>query len=192
RQTMEKANAEMDVALGTAAGGASAKLEAAMGAVMEKLDRQIIQIGDSIGAMQQAMGEQGDQARRHIEASVSHSVEVQKSLLADFQHVVQSLSDQLRAALEEALVSVGQRFAELSTSMRAIEGALTSQKVALEAASREARKTAQAFGESATSVRAATVPLVTVGDKFSGVTEKLAASVQTTLETLSVAKEEVA
>lgn len=192
RQTMEKANAEMDVALGTAAGGASAKLEAAMGAVMEKLDRQIIQIGDSIGAMQQAMGEQGDQARRHIEASVSHSVEVQKSLLADFQHVVQSLSDQLRAALEEALVSVGQRFAELSTSMRAIEGALTSQKVALEAASREARKTAQAFGESATSVRAATVPLVTVGDKFSGATEKLAASVQTTLETLSVAKEEVA
>jgi len=192
RQTMENANAEMDAALGTAAGGASAKLELAMGAVMEKLDRQIVQIGDSIGAMQRAMGEQGDQARKHIEDSVSHSAEIQKSVLAELQHVVQSLSAQLRAAVEEALVSVGQRFGELSMSMRAIEGALTSQKVALEAASGEARKTAQALGESASSVRAATVPLVTVGDKFSGATEKLAASVATTLETLEGAKEEVA
>lgn len=192
RQTMEKANAEMDTALGSAAGGASAKLEAAMGSVMEKLDRQIGQIGQNLDSMQRAMGEQGEQARKQMESSVSHSAEIQKSVLADLQGVVEGISAQLRSAVSNALTSVGERFEELSTSMRGIEGALMSQKVALEAASGEARKTAQAFGESATSVRAATAPLVTVGDKFSGATEKLSGSVEATLETLVAVKEEIA
>jgi Mg2+ and Co2+ transporter CorA len=192
RQTLEKANAEMDASLGAAAGGASAKLEAAMGVVMDKLDRQIGQIGESLGAMQRTMGEQGDQARQQIEASVSRSAEVQKSVLADLQETVGSVSAQLRAAVEEALASVGQRFGELSTSMRAIEGALTSQKVALEAASGEARRTAQAFGESATSVRAATQPLITVGDRLSGATERMATGVEATLKALEVARDQIA
>lgn len=192
RQTLEKANAEMDASLGAAAGGASAKLEAAMGVVMDKLDRQVGQIGESLGAMQRAMGAQGDQARQQIEASVSRSAEVQKSVLADLQETVGAVSAQLRAAVEEALASVGQRFGELSTSMRAIEGALTSQKVALEAASGEARRTAQAFGESATSVRAATQPLITVGDRFSGATERMATGVEATLKALEAARDQIA
>lgn len=192
RQTMEKANAEMDASLGAAAGGASTKLEAAMGLVMDKLDRQIGQIGENLGAMQRTMGEQGDHARQQIEASVSHSAEIQKSVLADLQATVGSVSAQLRAVVEEALASVGQRFGDLSTSMRAIEGALTSQKVALEAASGEARMTAQAFGESATSVRAATQPLITVSEKFSGATERMATGVEATLEALQAAREEIA
>ena len=129
RQTMEKANADMDAALGAAAGGASAKLEAAMGTVMGKLDEQI--------------------------------------------------------------VAVGERFGELAISMQAIEGALSTQKVVLERASAEARNTAQAFAESATSVRAATAPLLSAGDKFTSATEQLAASVGTTLETLGAAKDDI-
>lgn len=191
RQTMEKANAEVDASLGAAAGGASAKLEAAMGLVMEKLDRQVGQIGESLSAMQRTMGEQGDHARQQIEASVSHSAEIQKSALADLQETVGTVSAQLRNAVEEALASVGQRFGELSTSMRAIEGALTSQKVALEATAGEARKTAQAFGESATSVRAATAPLMAVSDKFSGATERMATGVEATLEALESARDAI-
>ncbi|MDW9530069.1 anti-phage defense protein ZorA [Sinorhizobium meliloti] len=122
RQTMEKANAEMDAALSAAAGGASAKLEASMGLVLDKLDRQIGKIGDSLQAMQKSMGEQGDATRKHIEASVSHTAEMQKSVLADLQDTVQGISAQLRNAVAEAIASVGQRFDELGTSMRAIEG----------------------------------------------------------------------
>ncbi|MBB4015709.1 Mg2+ and Co2+ transporter CorA [Chelatococcus caeni] len=192
RQTMEKANAEMDASLGAAAGGASAKLEAAMGLVMEKLDRQIGQIGESLTNMQRTMGEQGDYTRQQIEASVSHSAEIQKSVLADLQETVGSVSAQLRNAVEEALASVGQRFGELSTSMRAIEGALMNQKVALETTAGEARKTAQAFGESATSVRTATAPLVTVSDKFSGATERMATGVESTLKAIEAARDAIA
>jgi ABC-type transporter Mla subunit MlaD len=94
--------------------------------------------------------------------------------------------------MEEALISIGQRFNELSTSMRAIEGALTSQKVALEATSGEARKTAQALGESASSVRTATAPLMAVGTNFANASEKLASSVDSTLAALGTAKDEVA
>lgn len=191
RQTMEKANAEMDASLGAAAGGASAKLEAAMGLVMEKLNGQVGQIGESLAAMQRTMGEQGDHARQQIEASVSHSSEIQKSVLANLQETVGSVSAQLRVAVEEALASVGQRFGDLSTSMRAIEGALTSQKVALEATAGEARKTAQAFGESATSVRAATAPLMAVSDKFSGATERMATGVEATLNALETSREAI-
>ncbi|MBE0701622.1 MAG: anti-phage defense protein ZorA, partial [Afipia sp.] len=191
RQTMEKANAEMDASLGAAAGGASAKLEAAMGLVMDKLDGQIGQIGESLVAMQRTMGEQGDHARQQIEASVSHSAELQKSVLTDLQETVGSVTAQLRNAVEDALASVGQRFGELSTSMRAIEGALTNQKVALEATAGEARKTAQAFGESATSVRSATAPLITVSEKFSGATERMATGVEATLNTLESARDAI-
>ncbi|AMS40143.1 anti-phage ZorAB system protein ZorA [Aminobacter aminovorans] len=130
RQTMEKANADMDAALGQAASGASAKLEAAMGNVMGKLDEQIIGVGAS--------------------------------------------------------------FAALSKSMTAIEGALASQRLALEGASDEARKTAHAFAESAGSVRTATAPLTKAGEKFANATEQLATSVATTLETLNAAKDEIA
>ncbi len=192
RQTMEKANAEMDASLGAAAGGASAKLEAAMGLVMNKLDGQIGQIGENLSAMQRTMGEQGDHARQQIEASVSHSAEIQKSVLADLQETVGSVSTQLRNAVGEALASVGQRFGELSTSMRGIEGALTNQKAALEATAGEARKTAQAIGESATSVRAATAPLIAVGEKFSGATERMATGVEATLKALESARDAIA
>ncbi|MDQ0509568.1 anti-phage ZorAB system protein ZorA [Ancylobacter amanitiformis] len=192
RKTLEKANAEVDSALGQAAGGASAKLEAAMGLVMEKLDRQISQMGDNVGDMQRAMGEQGEQTRRQIDASVHHSAEVQKLVLTDLHAAAQGLSERLRTAVELALTAVGQRFGDLSVSMRAIEGALASQKVALEATSGEARKTAQAFGETASSVRAATAPLITVGTSLSGATEKLASSVGTTLEALQAAREQIA
>lgn len=192
RLTMEKANSEMDAALGAAAGSASAKLEGAMGRVMEKLDRQIGQIGDSLGAMQRAMGEQGDQARRNIEASVSRSADVQKAMLSDLQGVVQGIAGQLKSAVEEALASVRAHFDELATSMRSIQGALAGQRLALEAASGEARRTAEAFGESAVSVRVATAPLANVGDKFLDATQKLAVTVETTLGTLQMAKEEIA
>ena len=59
----------------------------------------------------------------------------------------------------------------------------------LEGASIEARSTAQAFAESATSVRTATAPLIIAGDKFTSATEQLATSVGTTLNSLTAAKD---
>lgn len=192
RQTLEKANSEVDIALGQAAGGASARLEAAMGRVMEKLDGQIAQVGDNLGAMQRAMGEQADRTRAEMDASVSRSAQAQNQAMADLHSAAQTVAERLKAAADEALVAVGQRFAELAVSMRAIEGALTSQKVALEAASGEVRKTAEAFGESAASVRSASAPLISVGSTFSGATQKLSDSVGATLEALTAAKGEIA
>lgn len=95
-------------------------------------------------------------------------------------------------ALSEPIGQISQHFLDLASSMRAIEQAMQNQKVALEATSVEARRTADAFEESATSVRAATTPLITVGDRFSGASEKLATSVEATLESLRTTKEEVA
>lgn len=94
-------------------------------------------------------------------------------------------------SLNDPIRKISQHFIDLSSSMRSIEQAMLNQKAALEATSVEARKTADAFGESATSVRSATAPLVTVGDRFVGSTERLANSVETTLESLRVAKEQV-
>jgi hypothetical protein len=162
KETLERANGEMDRNLGAAANGASEKLEAAMGVVLGKLDGQVGQIGDSIGAFQGAMGQQAD-----------------------------ALTARLRDTLDVALEQAKQQFADLSTSMRSIEGALTSQKVALEAASSEVRRTSEAFGESASSVRLASAPLLAIGERFTGATDRLATSVDSTLATLTGAKEEM-
>jgi chromosome segregation ATPase len=162
RETLERANGEMDRNLGAAASSASEKLEAAMGIVLGKLNGQVGQIGDSVGAFQGAMGQQAD-----------------------------ALTARLRETLDVALEQAKQQFADLSASMRSIEGALTSQKVALEAASAEVRRTSEAFGESATSVRMASAPLLAIGERFTGATDKLAVSVDGTLATLNGAKEEM-
>ncbi|MDQ0395550.1 anti-phage ZorAB system protein ZorA [Labrys monachus] len=105
---------------------------------------------------------------------------------------LESAMGNVMGKLDEQIIGVGARFGELARSMQAIEGALASQRVALEGASAEARNTAQAFAESAGSVRTATAPLMNVGDKFSSASEKLAASVGATLETLNGAKDQMA
>ncbi|CDX43778.1 conserved membrane hypothetical protein [Mesorhizobium sp. SOD10] len=192
RQTVEKANAEIDTALGTAASGASTKLEAAMGLVMDKLDKRIGELGDGLQTMQRTMGEHGDAARRQIEVSVSQSTDMQKAVLSELEATVQGISGRISSAVEDAVASVGRRFDELAASMRAIEGALIGQKAALEGASSEARKTAEALGKSAQSVQAATAPLVSVGDRFSLATEKMTEGVTATLDALKLAQSEMA
>ncbi len=162
RETLERANGEMDKKLGAAANGASEKLEAAMGVVLGKLDGQVTRIGDSVGAFQGAMGQQAD-----------------------------ALTSRLRTELDVALERAKQQFAELAASMRAIEGALTSQKVALEAASGEVRRTSEAFGESARGVQMASAPLLSIGERFTGATSRLSSSVDNTLAALTSTKEEI-
>lgn len=94
--------------------------------------------------------------------------------------------------LDEQIVGVGESFAALARSMQAIEGALSSQRAALEDASTEAHNVAKAFTETAGSVRTAAVPLAKAGEQFANATEQLAISVSTTLETLNGAKVEIA
>lgn len=180
RQTLEKANSEMDQALGGAAKGASDKLEAAMGVVLGKLEQQIGQLGVH-----------SEQTRAGLEASVSRSSEMQQTVLAGLESTVKSISAQLRGAIETATASVDERFRDLGLSMRAVENALRNQKVALEGASAEAGKTAEAFEQSAQSVRTATAPLTTVGNQFSKATETLAESVAETLKVLSTTQEQI-
>ncbi len=180
RQTLEKANSEMDQALGGAAKGASDRLEAAMGVVLGKLEQQIGQLGVH-----------SEQTRAGLEASVSRSSEMQQTVLAGLESTVESISAQLRGAIETATASVDERFRDLGLSMCAVEDALRNQKVALEGASAEAGKTAEAFGQSAQSVRTATAPLTTVGNQFSKATETLAESVAETLKVLSTTQEQI-
>jgi hypothetical protein len=180
RQTLEKANSEMDQALGDAAKGASDKLEAAMGVVLGKLEQQIAQLGAH-----------SEQTRAGLEASVSRSSEMQQAVLAGLESTVESISSKLRGAIETATVMVDERFRDLGLSMRSVEDALRNQKVALEGASAEAGKTAEAFGHSAQSVRTATEPLITVGTQFSKATEALEESVAETLEVMSTTQEQI-
>ena len=180
RLTLEKANSEMDAALGGAAKGASDKLESAMGAVLEKLDAQIGQFGAH-----------SEQTRAQLSESVSVSADMQKAVLGGLESTVSTISEQLRGAVEAAVASVEQRFSDLSTSMRSIEDALRGQKVALEGASLQASRTADAFGQSAQSVERATAPLTSVGAQFSSASERLAASVAETMATMKEARESI-
>jgi hypothetical protein len=160
KETLERANGELDANLGAAANGASSKLEAAMGVILGKLEGQVSQISNAVGDFQGAMGQQAE-----------------------------ALTGRLREAVDVALEQAKKQFAELSTSMRSIEAALTSQKVALEAASGEVRRTSEAFGESANSVRLASAPLLAISERFTGATNNLATSVDSTLAALMSAKE---
>lgn len=150
----------------------------------QSFEESSTQSRNSLTAVVESLRQTMEKANSDLDASLGAAASGASSKL-------ESAMSTVMGKLDAQIVAVGERFGELALAMRAIEGALTNQKAALEGASVEARRTAEAFAESATSVRTATAPLLSAGDKFTSATERLAGSVGATLEALATAKDQV-
>jgi hypothetical protein len=126
KETFERANQKLDSDLSSAAAGASAKLEGAMGQAMGILESQINNLVAGIGA------------------SISR----------------------FSGALESA------------------QGALVNQAQAIGESTSQTRQVADAFARTAQDVRTASAPLVEVGERISGATEQMAASISAAVASL--------
>ncbi|WP_131829923.1 anti-phage ZorAB system protein ZorA [Consotaella salsifontis] len=182
RQTMERANTQVAHALGQAAGGASDKLEAAMGRVLEKLEAQVGAISNDIGRYQSEM-------RSDIEATGARLATARQEAADSLTAVSRELSESLKAGTSGIVGAISAEFDRLTQTIRTLESSLQGQSTAIAATTSETRKTADAFHETAASVRLASQPLAQVGDRFAHATDTMAANLAETLGALQSAQQ---
>lgn len=199
KETLERANADVAVGLGAAAGNASSKLEEAMGKVMGKLDGQIAALGDGLSATQIAIERQVHAAdaqqaaqRALLERTTEEAAVAQGRIQESLNTALEEMGAKLNHAVEQTVNLVRERFEALGRQMLAVETALGNQRSALEGTASEARKTADVFSTTAQEIRVATAPLVEVGDRFAAASESINGNLDRSVEALKQMHSEVA
>jgi hypothetical protein len=198
KETLERANADVETGLGSAAGKASGKLEEAMGLVMAKLDGQITGLGERLNAMQTAMQEQAhtadtQQKERHavLDRATEGATAAQGRMQESLATAMEEVAARVNRAVEQSVGLIGERFDTLARQMLAVETALGNQRSALEGTASEARKTADAFSSTAQDIRVATVPLTQVGERFAAASDNINGSLDKSADALRIMQAEV-
>lgn len=183
RETFDRANSRLDADLGTAASGASAKVEEAMGRVMERLAGQVGDLISGLSAFGASSVTTLDETRGKV-------AEAQAAAVTSISSASSEAAKVLEAGLSDALAKVAGEVERFAIAMRSGESALAEQAAAISGASEQTRQVAGAFSQTATDVRNASAPLVQSGDRIARASEQMGISIDraaSSLETGSTA-----
>lgn len=181
KATFEKANEQVETELGRAAGGASDKIEAAMGRVMEKLESQVTTLTNSMTSMDGDLRDGLTQTREQIQAA-------QQSAVSTVSAVAESAAEAMRLGLAEAIATIRQEIDRFETALRGSSSALVSQAGALGDAASQTRSASDAFSKAATDIRSASTPLLQSGEKIASATSDFEVSLRTAVEALAASQ----
>jgi hypothetical protein len=176
----DRANAKVEEDLSNAATGASAKVEAAMEAVMERL-------GAQVGGLMSAMQDFQDNSARNITATRDQLATLQTEAASAVSKAGSEAAAALQAGLAEALSRIREEIGRLETSMQAGASAYSSQAKAISSATEQTREAAEAFAGAATQVRNASAPLIQGSERIASATADLRAAVDRSAEELQQA-----
>ncbi|MGQ7793040.1 anti-phage ZorAB system protein ZorA [Faunimonas sp. B44] len=182
QQTFERANTQVEKELGSSAAGASAKIEEAMGRVLDRLEAQISGLNSGVGNFQQTLARQLDQTREHVTAA-------QASATAAIGAIATEAATALREGLAEAMQAIRSEIQSFSQALSASEASLAAQANAVREASDQSRLVSDAFSRTAQDVRTASVPLVQSGERVAGATEKMSQVIERAVSALGVEQE---
>jgi hypothetical protein len=174
----ERANGRIEADLANAAGGASARLEAAMGAVFTRLEAQIAQMQSGLGGFQAGMAEQ-------LEESRQRTIVAQESTLTMVDQAAAAAASVLKNGFASVIESINTEVDRMIQSMRVAEMAMVAQAGAVKDATTQSRAVAEAFGATAQLVRTASEPLIQSGDRVVGATNRMAESMTQTVTAFS-------
>jgi|GEM_PF-1592775 len=178
KATFDKASAQVDSELGRAAGGASDRIEAAMGRVMEKLEGQVATLTSSMTAMDGDLRDGVAKTREQIQAA-------QESAVSTVSAVAASAAEAIRSGLAEAITTIRQEMDRFETALRGSNSALTSQASAIGDAASQTRVVSDAFSKTAIDIRSASGPLLQSGEKIASATSGFETSLRTAVEALA-------
>jgi hypothetical protein len=170
RETFDQANSKLDTDLGSAASGASAKVEDAMGRVMERLEGQI-------GTLMTGLADFGTSNTTNLDETRSKVAEAQHAAVASIASASTEAARALEAGLAEALAKVAGEIERFAVAMRSGEAALSEQAMAIGSATEQTRQVAGSFSQTANDVRAASGPLLESGDRIATASEQMGASI---------------
>ena len=167
--TFERANTQIDSDLGGAASGASAKIETAMGNVLQRLQGQVDGLVTSMQSFQQSSAEGVEATRQQIAKAQSEAADV-------IANAGSEGAKALHAGLVEALDRINGEFERFETAMRSGASAYAQQAGAIGDAASQTRKAADAFAQISDSVRSSSAPLLQSSERILQATTELGAS----------------
>ncbi|WP_043540523.1 anti-phage ZorAB system protein ZorA [Salinarimonas rosea] len=182
RETMAGADARIGEALGSAADGASGRLEAAMARVLERLEAQAGEFGGRLGAFGQTLSDQLDQTR-------DKAAEAQAAAAAAVAQASAEAAKALRDGLADAMEAINAEVERFAAAIRDGHGALAEQVRASGEVAAQSRAAAAAFGSSAREVEAAAAPFAKAGEQIAGASERVASDVARSVETLEAGRQ---
>lgn len=179
RETFDRANTKLDSDLGSAASGASAKVEDAMGRVMERLEGQV-------GTLMAGLAAFGTSNAANLDDTVSKVATAQQAAVDHIASASSEAAKALEAGLGEALGRVAAEIERFAVAMRSGETALAQQATAIEAATEQTRQVAGSFTQTASDVRTASVPLLQAGDRIAKTSEQMGISIERAASSLEI------
>jgi len=183
RETFDRANSKLDSDLSTAASGASAKVEDAMGRVMQRLEGQV-------GSLMTSMADFAASNSANLDETRSKVADAQNAAVASISAASTEAAKALETGVAEALSRVATEVERFAVAMRSGEAALSGQAQAISNATEQTRQVATSFGQTATDVRAASGPLLQSSDRIARASEQMGVSIDratTSLENGSAA-----
>ncbi|MGV8856105.1 MAG: anti-phage ZorAB system protein ZorA, partial [Devosia sp.] len=170
RETFDRANTKLDSDLGAAASGASAKVEDAMGRVMERLEGQV-------GTLMAGLAAFGTSNAANLNDTANKVAAAQQAAVDGIASASSEAAKALEAGLGEALGRVAAEIERFAVAMRSGETALAQQATAIEAATDQTRQVAGSFTQTASDVRTASGPLLQAGDRIAKASEQMGVSI---------------
>jgi hypothetical protein len=175
--SFEVANQKIDENLAQSATGASARLEAAMGRVLDKLETQVGGLRDAMGGFQESAAAVVDETTRKVADAQARSVE-------GITHASAEAAAAVKAGLTEAMMDIRREVETFDAALRASQKSLEAQIHAIDAATVRSRDAADAFGQSAQAIRAAVEPVTRSNEKLAGATQTMTEALGRSLASL--------
>ncbi len=173
----ERAHGQIDADLTGAAAGAAARLEAAMGSVLTKLEAQIAQLQTGLGGFQADISQQLSESRKR-------SFEAQEASLAIVDRATAAAAGVLESGFSSVIREINSEVDRMVQSMRVAEIAMVAQAGSIKDASVHSKAVADAFGRTADLVRTASVPLLESGDRMASASDRMAQSMTSSVAAL--------
>ncbi|MDR3497403.1 MAG: anti-phage ZorAB system protein ZorA [Ancalomicrobiaceae bacterium] len=163
----ERAHGRIEQELASAAGGASARIEEAMGHVLTQLQVQVEGLSAGLGGFQAGMVEQMAETRRR-------ALEAQETALSMVDRASAAAADVLEHGFVQVLGAINSEVDRMVQAMRVAEAAMVAQAGAVKDAVGQSKSVADAFGRTADLVRTAAAPLLQTSDRLAGASERMA------------------
>ncbi|WP_149998826.1 anti-phage ZorAB system protein ZorA, partial [Mesorhizobium sp. M2A.F.Ca.ET.039.01.1.1] len=182
KQTMDAANARIETELGNAASGASSKVEAAMGRVMDGLEGQVRNLMQGLTEFQSSSAADAKQTSDRLR-------EAQEGMASSVTSASADAVNALQSGVANAFERISSEIDRFQAAMSRGESALSHQAIAITEASTQTRIVADAFSDTAQHIRSTSAPLLESADKMARATTELNASVGKTLSTMDASNQ---
>ena len=181
KATFDRASEQVDMELGRAAGGASERIEAAMGRVMEKLESQVTTLTGSMLSLDGDLRDGVTKTQEQIRTA-------QETAVSTVSAVAAGAAEAIKTGLTEAIATIRQEVDRFESALRGSNSALSSQANALGEATSQTRIVSDAFSKTAIDIRSASAPLLQSGERIASATSSFKDSLRLAVDALAASQ----